>query len=109
MTDSFWKDKRVFVTGCAGLLGSWLTSELLAQGALVVGLIRDQVAQSELVRTGAIDKINVVRGDLNDYALMERALAEYEIDTIFHLAAQTIVGIANRAPMSTFETNIKGT
>lgn len=109
MSESFWKDKRVFVTGCAGLLGSWLTADLLAQGALVVGLIRDQVAQSELVRTGAINRINVVHGELSDYALMERALAEYEIDTIFHLAAQTIVGIANRAPMSTFETNIKGT
>jgi CDP-glucose 4,6-dehydratase len=51
----------------------------------------------------------VVRGDICDAALMERVLGEYEIDTVFHLAAQTIVGIANRNPVSTFQTNIGGT
>ncbi|MFQ5401228.1 MAG: GDP-mannose 4,6-dehydratase [Anaerolineae bacterium] len=109
MSNEFWEHRRVFVTGCTGLLGSWLTAELVAQGASVVGLIRDQVAQSELRRSGTIRQIDVAFGDICDYALMERALAEYEVDTIFHLAAQTIVGIANRAPMSSFETNIKGT
>lgn len=109
MSKQFWQDKRVFVTGAAGLLGSWLTAELVAQGAHVVGLIRDRVAQSQLVRSDTLAKIDVVYGDICDYALMERAIAEYEIDSIFHLAAQTIVGIANRAPMSTFEANIKGT
>ncbi len=71
--------------------------------------MRDQVPHSQLVRSGTIKLVTVVTGDVNDYALLERTLAEYEIDTIFHLAAQTIVQIANRAPMSTFETNIKGT
>lgn len=109
MNDNFWQDKRVFVTGCNGLLGSWLTDALVTKSTNVVGLIRDRVSQSELVRSGTINHITVVHGDVRDYALMERALAEYEIDTVFHLAAQTIVPIANRVPLSTFETNIKGT
>ncbi|MGD8858228.1 MAG: GDP-mannose 4,6-dehydratase, partial [Chloroflexota bacterium] len=109
LSDSFWQDRRVLVTGCSGFLGSWLSKRLTAVGADVIGLIRDQVPDSELVRSGQLSKIYVVAGDVNDYALIERTLAEYEIDTIFHLAAQTIVTIANRAPLSTFETNIKGT
>jgi CDP-glucose 4,6-dehydratase len=108
-TDGFWQDRRVLVTGCTGLVGSWTVRALLAAGAHVVGLVRDQVHGSELVRSGLGDRIDVVRGDVADAALLERALAEYEIQTVFHLAAQTIVGIANRSPLSTFETNIKGT
>lgn len=109
MSNEFWQDKRVFVTGCTGLLGSWLTAVLLEKGAHIVGLVRDHIPHSQLVRTGNINHIDIVRGDVCDYELMERALAEYEIDTIFHLAAQTQVGIANRVPMPTFESNIKGT
>lgn len=109
VANEYWQNRRVFVTGCNGFLGSWLTSALVTAGAEVVGLVRDQVPNTELARAGLNRQINMVVGDLNDYALLERALAEYEIDTIFHLAAQTIVGIANRAPLSTFETNVKGT
>ncbi|QGJ69062.1 Nucleoside-diphosphate-sugar epimerase [Planctomycetales bacterium 10988] len=105
----FWQDRRVFITGCTGLVGSWTVRALLEKGAHVVGLIRDQVAGSELQRSGLIDKIDVVRGEINDYALLERSMAEYEVQTVLHLAAQTIVGIANRSPLSTFEANIKGT
>src|SRR5437868_1860687 len=105
----FWRDRRVFVTGCTGLVGSWTVRALLERGAHVVGLIRDQVAGSELRRSGVGERIDVVHGCVEDEPLVERALAEYEIQTIFHLAAQTIVGIANRSPLSTFETNIKGT
>lgn len=108
-TSSFWHDRPVLVTGCTGLLGSWLTHALLDVGADVVGLIRDGVPQSQLARSGTLAQIRIVRGDVTDYALMERALNEYEINAVFHLAAQTIVGIANRAPLSTFEANIKGT
>jgi CDP-glucose 4,6-dehydratase len=108
MTD-FWRDRRVFVTGCTGLVGAWTVRALLERGAHVVGLVRDQTPGSELVRGGCIERIDVVRGSLEDAALMERALAEYEIQTVIHLAAQTIVGIANRSPLSTFESNIKGT
>lgn len=106
---SFWQDRRVFVTGCTGFLGSWLTAALAQLGADVVGLVRDHVPQAQLFRSGTADYLTLVKGELADYALLERALAEYEIDTIFHLAAQTIVGIANRSPLSTFETNIRGT
>ncbi|MCP4425636.1 MAG: NAD-dependent epimerase/dehydratase family protein [Chloroflexi bacterium] len=109
MDRKFWQDKRVFITGVAGLLGSWLTTELVAQGADVVGLIRDQDPKSLLVRTGRINQIAVANGNICDYEAMERIIAEYETEVIFHLAAQTQVGIANRAPMSTFETNVKGT
>jgi CDP-glucose 4,6-dehydratase len=106
---SFWLDRPVFVTGCTGFLGSWLTIALVEAGAAVVGLVRDEVPFSCLRRSGYQDRIAVVRGDVTDYGLIERALNEYEVDTVFHLAAQTIVPIANRAPLSTFETNIKGT
>ena len=107
--DSFWQDSRVLVTGCTGFLGSWLTAALVARGADVVGLVRDHVPQAELFRSGTGGQITQVFGELNDYALLERTLAEYEIQTVFHLAAQTIVGIANRSPLSTFETNVRGT
>lgn len=109
MSDTFWLEKRVLVTGCNGFLGSWLTAGLVAAGADVVGLIRDWVPHSHLARMGLRKSINIVYGDVCHYELMERVIAEYEIESIFHLAAQTIVGIANRSPLSTFETNIKGT
>jgi len=106
---SFWRDRPVFVTGATGLVGSWLVQSLEQAGAQVVCLVRDWVPQSELIRTGLIERVKVVRGDVCDQELLERTLGEYEIDTVMHLAAQTIVGIANRNPISTFETNIRGT
>lgn len=106
---SFWLDRPTFVTGGTGLVGSWLVKYLLEAGADVVCLVRDWVPQSELVRTGRIEQVKVVRGDIRDRETLERALGEYEIDTVIHLAAQTIVTIANRNPISTFETNIAGT
>jgi CDP-glucose 4,6-dehydratase len=105
----FWRDRPVFVTGASGLLGSWLVQRLLRAGADVVCLVRDWVPQSELVRGGVLDNVKVVRGDVCDRETVERALGEYEIDTVIHLAAQTIVGIANRNPVSTFESNVAGT
>ena len=99
----------MLVTGATGLVGSWLTRRLVEAGADVVCLVRDWVPQSELVRTGMLDRVKVVRGDVRDREVLERALGEYEIGTVIHLAAQTIVGIANRNPVSTFETNIQGT
>jgi len=90
-------------------VGSWLVRRLAEAGAQVVCLVRDWVPQSELVRTGTLERVATVRGDVRDQALLERALGEYEVDTVIHLAAQTIVGIANRNPVSTFETNVQGT
>jgi CDP-glucose 4,6-dehydratase len=109
MKNSFWKDRNVFITGCTGLLGSWLTQSLVDEGANVVGLVRDIVPRSNLNSSGFSDRINIVHGDVADYRIVERAINEYEIDTVFHLAAQTIVTIANRNPIPTFESNIKGT
>ena len=106
---AFWRDRPTFVTGATGLLGSWLVHRLIEMRADVVCLVRDWVPQSEIVRAHEIDSIKVIRGDVRDQELLERTLGEYEIDTVFHLAAQTIVGVANRNPVSTFETNIKGT
>lgn len=106
---NFWQDRPVFVTGATGLVGGWLVKRLLEAGADVVCLVRDWVPQSELVRTRLIERVKVVRGDVCDQTLLERTLGEYEIDTVIHLAAQTIVGVANRNPMATFQTNIQGT
>ena len=107
--NSFWRDRSVLVTGGTGLLGSWLVKQLLDAGSNVVCLVRDWVPQSELVRSRRIEQVNTVRGDITDRDLVERALGEYEVEVVFHLAAQTIVGIANRNPVSTFSTNIEGT
>jgi CDP-glucose 4,6-dehydratase len=101
--------RSVFITGAYGLLGSWLVKRLLELGARPTVLKRDAVAASALVLEGTERHVSVVHGDICDGELIERAIAEYEIDTVFHLAAQTIVGIANTAPLSTFETNIRGT
>lgn len=105
----FWLDRPTFVTGATGLVGGWLVRRLIDAGADVVCLVRDWVPQSELVRARLIEHVKSVRGDARDQFLLERTLAEYEIDTVIHLAAQTIVPIANRNPISTFETNIRGT
>lgn len=109
LSSSFWNDRPVFVTGATGLLGSWVTRKLVDLGASVVVLIRDWVPESELFQNGPIASTTVIRGDLTDQELLERVLNEYEIATVFHLAAQTIVGTANRSPVSTFESNIRGT
>lgn len=109
MNSTFWRDRPTFVTGGTGLVGGWLVRRLVEAGAEVVCLVRDQVPQSEMVRTGLVNRVRVVSGDVRDQATLERALGEYEIDTVLHLAAQTIVPIANRNPVSTFETNIQGT
>lgn len=106
---AFWQDRPVLVTGCTGLLGSCLTEALTERQARVVGLVRDGVPKSNFVRLGLDKRIATVRGSLTRFTLLERTLNEYEIDTVFHLGAQTIVGIANRNPLSTFESNIKGT
>lgn len=109
MKRSFWQDRPVLVTGATGLLGSWLTRSLVEAGADVVCLVRDWVPQSELVRSKTLDQVKTVRGDIRDRDLLERTIGEYEAGTVIHLAAQAIVGIANRNPISTFESNIQGT
>lgn len=105
----FWLDRPTLVTGATGLVGGYVVRRLVESAADVLCLVRDWVPQSELVRAQLIEQVKVVRGDVCDQRMLERILGEYEIETVIHLAAQTIVGIANRNPVSTFETNVAGT
>ena len=105
----FWKDRRVFVTGATGMIGAWLVKDLLAQGAYVVALVLDADPQSELYRSGDVNRLSMVNGNLEDFSTLERAINAHEADTVFHLGAQAIVGVAHRAPLPTFETNVRGT
>lgn len=104
-----WRDRKVFVTGATGLLGSWLTEELVRRGADVVCLVRDRTPKSRFFAERICDRATIVDGDVADAEVVLRALNEHEIDTVFHLAAQTIVGTAARSTLSTFEANVKGT
>jgi CDP-glucose 4,6-dehydratase len=109
MNNAFWQDRNVLVTGCTGFLGSHLAKALVKSGACVTGLVRDIAPRSNLYRGEEYHRINLVYGALEDYPLLERVICEYEIDTVFHVAAQAIVGVANTNPLSTFEANIRGT
>jgi CDP-glucose 4,6-dehydratase len=109
MDPSFWRDRNVLVTGASGLLGTWLCDALLETGAHVIGFMRDQVPRSRLELEGIGKRMTLVHGDITEGATIERAVNEYEVETVFHLAAQTIVGTANRSPLSTFRANIEGT
>lgn len=109
MSGDPWGSRRVLVTGATGMVGSWLVKELLERGARVVGLVRDADPRSELYRSGDVDRISVVNGRLEDLRTVERAVNEHAVDTVFHLGAQTIVGAAQRAPLATFESNVRGT
>lgn len=109
MVSTFWNNKNVFITGGTGFLGSYLVKKLVNYGANVTILVRDYIPQSNIYRGEEYKKVNVIHGTLEDYLLIERTLGEYEIDTVFHLAAQAIVGVANRNPLGTFKSNIEGT
>ncbi|MBI2930697.1 MAG: NAD-dependent epimerase/dehydratase family protein [Planctomycetes bacterium] len=106
--NAFWNGRRVLVTGATGILGGWLTKALTDAGADPAILQRDHVPHSNFMRLGLDKRVSIVRGELESYRDVERALAEYEIEICFHLGAQAIVPVANRSPMSTFESNIKG-
>lgn len=106
---SFWKNRTAFVTGATGFIGAHVARSLVEQGARVVCLQRDAVRANALDLFNLRTRVTVVQGQLEDYALLERILNEYEIEAVFHLAAQAIVGAANRSPLSTFESNIRGT
>ncbi len=105
----FWRDRPTLVTGATGLVGGWVVRRLLRQQADVVCLVRDWVPECDVIRSGLLAQVKTVRGDVRDQATLERVLGEYEIDTILHLAAQTLVPVANRNPVATFETNVAGT
>ena len=107
--NSYWKDKKVFITGFNGFIGSWLTYELWKQGAEVTGLLRDQIPNSMIKLMKLEKKINIVKGDVTDFDILRRSFTEYDIDTVFHLAAQPLVTVAYKDPVSTFKVNIEGT
>jgi CDP-glucose 4,6-dehydratase len=109
LTPDFWRDRRVLVTGATGLVGTWTTRLLIELGADPVCLVRDWVPDSEFVRAGLAAHCNMVHGDLCDMPLLERTLAEYDVRTVLHLAAQSQIGVAARSPVGTFETNVAGT
>jgi CDP-glucose 4,6-dehydratase len=106
---NFWEGKKVFVTGATGVLGYWLTKELCAQRANVVILVRDFDPQSYTIKSRLYEKTRIVSGELENFNSVERAINEYEIEYVFHLGAQTIVGTSYRNPLATFESNIRGT
>ncbi|MDP3685639.1 MAG: GDP-mannose 4,6-dehydratase [bacterium] len=108
-TETLWRERPVFVTGATGMVGSWLVKELLSRGANVIALVRDADPRSELFRSGDVRRLNVVSGCLEDFWTLERALNEYDVETVFHLGASPIVGVAHRFPLPTLETNIRGT
>lgn len=108
-SESFWRGKSVLVTGAAGLVGSWLVADLLAVKAKVVALIHHPDPQSHLFQSGLYKNVSLIQGNLEDYSTLEHAINKYETDTVFHLAAQAIVGVAYRSPLQTFESNIRGT
>ncbi len=110
MTDaSTYAGRTVFVTGASGIVGSWLVRNLLAGGASVIALLRDDDPRSELVRSGDVRRVAGVNGSLEDAALLERTLVKYEVDVVFHLGAQTQVRHAQRHPFGTLEANVRGT
>src|SRR5262245_41253261 len=106
---TFWRERRVLVTGATGLVGGWTVQHLLDAGAAVVCLVRDWVPESYLVRAGLLERCTVVHGDVRDGALLGRLLGEYEVRTVLHLAAQSQVGVALQDPLPTWETNVAGT
>lgn len=106
---SYWKGRRVLVTGATGLVGSWLVKRLLTLEADVHGLVLDADPDSELIRSGDISRITVTNGDLRIPMDVSRAVKNSNCEVIFHLGAQTIVGTALNDPMWTFESNIAGT
>ncbi len=105
----FWRNRRVFVTGGTGFVGANLVKRLVDEGAAVTCLRRDEIVPDSLSALGVSDRVSFISGSVEDGELLQRSLNELEIDSVFHLAAQAIVGPANRSPISTFETNIRGT
>ena len=106
---SFWAGRSVFVTGGTGLVGSWLVKRLLAARANVVLLVKDVNPLSEISRSGDLAKVAITYGNLEDFDALEYAINLYDVDTVFHLGAQTQVGVAYRYPLKTFEANVRGT
>lgn len=107
--NNFWKNKKVFITGVEGFIGSHVAITLIKKGAMIVGLVRDTIPMNNLKLSGYDSSIIKVFGELQNYELLKRIICEYKIEYVFHLGAQAIVSVAYLSPLSTFESNIKGT
>lgn len=105
----FWLGRRVLVTGATGIVGSWVVKDLANKGSDVVAFVLDANPQSELYRSGLVERVTVMNGCLEKFNDLQRAIVEFEINTVIHLGAQAIVSVAHRSPLATFETNIQGT
>ena len=106
---NFWKEKNVLVTGADGFIGSWLAKSLIEKGANVVTIVRDIKKKSNIDIMNLREGIDLIHGDIVNYDICSRVLNEYNVDSVFHIAAQAIVLSANKSPLPTFESNIKGT
>jgi CDP-glucose 4,6-dehydratase len=104
-----WLDVAVLVTGAQGFIGCWLAERLLDEGARVVVPRRDVHPASRFLTERIHERCRLVDADIRDYEALVRILDEHGVRAVFHLAAQPIVGIANRSPLSTYESNIRGT
>lgn len=104
----FWRSRSTLVTGATGLMGGWLTQRLADEGADIVALVRDSAPRSLAAQNGLLSRVSVVHGQLEDFALLRRTMAEYSVDTVFHLAAQPLVGVAKADPLGTLEANVRG-
>src|SRR4051812_36009425 len=106
---TFWERRQVLVTGATGLLGGALVKDLLAEGANVTALVRDGASDSVMAREGLLSRVNTVNGQLEDLRVVTRMMSEYDIKTVFHLAAQPLVGVAKKDPIGTLQANVQGT
>jgi len=104
-----WKKENIFITGGDGFIGAWLAKAFTERGANVIILVRNLEKEFTYKVFNLEDKTTQVQGDLADTQLLERVLRDYSISSCFHLAAQSIVGIADQSPVPTFESNIRGT
>jgi CDP-glucose 4,6-dehydratase len=99
---------KILVTGATGILGGWLVKALVDRGHKVACLVRDEVPEANFHTLGLDRKVATVRGALENYPDVVRAFNEYEVEACYHLGAQAIVTVGNRNPLSTFESNIRG-
>jgi CDP-glucose 4,6-dehydratase len=106
---SFWRGKRVLITGANGFIGGNLAHFFINEGAEVTGLERNIEKRSYLHFEGLDSRMRTVRGDICDRSFLERVMAEGDFEFCFHLAAQVEIGVGLKSPYTTFETNIRGT